>query len=648
MAKIMSRMMKRDEQGMALMVALFALLLLSGIGLCMVLASTTETRIDANYGGSLRSYYAAHSGLEEVRDRISYPRSTALPTGLANFLPADIAGNAGGVLYVLNPEGGETVDPTDLSSPYFDDQLCHDYNSGVTVRDSRCTAVPATANWMLASQNAAPSTAPTSVALGYKWVRINMKTNRIAAPYFVDQKGDPATLDTRVCWDGKTEQLLPGGVTPACDANGMLPVYMLTSLAMAQGTRNLLRAEVVGSSIRPPGAITMEVGSSTSTNPVPATFTLPPTSNLALIPTTSIDGRPHDINGASSTACSPVSALASNTPQGTASLQNGLNNLRLAIVQAANSSCNADGSSVSASNPCTPPLAWVRGTGTNPRFTTTTVSASPTPTPVPMPTPTPTPVAIPTPTPSSSGNDSHGGHGGGDDGNPSPAPTPILVLPMPTPTPTPAPTPIPTTPTTDCSTSTANCYRNLDLSATQLSSTPLFVGNPGNSGDPAAYQSQTPNVVANENQAVLDYIASRKASNTNYYELASTGLNPAQTYGSPAQPVVLVITDSSLKLLNTSLTGFGILQVPNDFEVQSSNLQWTGIVMVRSSSGKFLINSGTTGTINGALMLQAGNQFVLTTSNAGAAFKITYSCDAIDVAMGSRSLKIVSHTETSY
>jgi len=89
MAKIMSRMPKRDEQGMALLVSLFALLLLSGIGLCMVLASTTETRIDANYGGGLRSYYSAHSGLEEVRDRISFVSSSSSPTGLANFLPTD-------------------------------------------------------------------------------------------------------------------------------------------------------------------------------------------------------------------------------------------------------------------------------------------------------------------------------------------------------------------------------------------------------------------------------------------------------------------------------------------------------------------------------------------------------------------------------
>ena len=74
----------------------------------------------------------------------------------------------------------------------------------------------------------APPTAPTVKA-------------DCSPPYYVDQKGDPATLDTRVCWDGETEQLSPGGT---CDANGMQPVYMLTSLATAQGTRNLLRAEV--------------------------------------------------------------------------------------------------------------------------------------------------------------------------------------------------------------------------------------------------------------------------------------------------------------------------------------------------------------------------------------------------------------------
>ena len=153
--------------------------------------------------------------------------------------------------------------------------------------------------------------------------------------------------------------------------------------------------------------------------------------------------------------------------------------------------------------------------------------------------------------------------------------------------------------------------------------------------------------MVNENQALLDYIAARKAANADYYEVASTSL--ASIYGSASQPVVLVITDTSLKMLNTSLTGYGILVVPNDFEIQNSTLQWTGIVMVRSSLGQFLVNTGATGFIRGALMLQSGNQFTLATTTVGAGgFKIAYSCQAIDLAMGSQALKVVSRTETSY
>jgi hypothetical protein len=263
MAKIMTRTKRRNEQGMALLLALFTLLLLSGIGLCMILASTTETRIDANYGGSLRSYYAARSGLEEVRDRINLPTNSQI--SLATMLPQDIAGNMNGftgVLYVLNPTGGEVVDPTDPASPYYDDQLCHDYNSGVSVSNSKCTVQPSTANWNL-TQPAAQSPAQQA-PLGYKWVRINIKTNRMAAPYYVDQVGAAATLDSRICWDGEAEQLTPGTTNPSCEANGMQTVYMLSSLAATaqtggpNGSHKLLRLEVVAPSIRPPGVITME------------------------------------------------------------------------------------------------------------------------------------------------------------------------------------------------------------------------------------------------------------------------------------------------------------------------------------------------------------------------------------------------------
>ena len=77
----MNKSKRREERGMAVLLALFALLLLSAIGLLMVTASTTETHIDANYGSSLKAYYAARSGLEEVRDRVKYPSSAS---GLAS------------------------------------------------------------------------------------------------------------------------------------------------------------------------------------------------------------------------------------------------------------------------------------------------------------------------------------------------------------------------------------------------------------------------------------------------------------------------------------------------------------------------------------------------------------------------------------
>src|SRR5262245_7588270 len=106
MTKVVAKARARKERGMALLLTLFALLLLSGIGLFMVLSSNTEARIDANYGSSMRAYYAARSGLEEVRARVRYASPATLggsQGGLADLLPTDIAGNSNGVLYILNP-----------------------------------------------------------------------------------------------------------------------------------------------------------------------------------------------------------------------------------------------------------------------------------------------------------------------------------------------------------------------------------------------------------------------------------------------------------------------------------------------------------------------------------------------------------------
>ena len=496
MAQITANTKARKERGMALLLALFMILLLSAIGLFMVLSSNTETRIDANYSNDLRSHYAARSGLEEVRDRMKYPSNPtgAGPAGgLSDLLPQDVTGNANGVLYVLNPANGETVDPTDPNSPYFDDELCHDYNSGVAAKDTKCTVLPGTANWNLPPQYSRPST----VQLGYKWIRVNMKTNRIADPYFVDQTGTSAPLDTRVCWDGMTEQLSPGGTSPSCDVNGMQTVYMLTSLAATSqvgglnGSRKLLRFEVVAPSIRPAGIVTLG-----------ATTAAPVLSSSAGIPAIALDGRPHNLDGTLATAgsCSAIAPLATDSAPGTTQLEQALNLVRKGIVTKANASCNADGTGLNR-NICTPGLWWVRGTDPPPatRFVTdnsgTSSSGS---------------TGSTTSTGTSTSGSSSGGPGGpgSDDGgsssggsghhhhHPSGAPDPSGA----------------------CDPTSHSCFTNLDLAAPELFATSAvtgtrvpvvtlpsdgiapFTGGAGNQTDATIYQPGSVNTISDEIQ----------------------------------------------------------------------------------------------------------------------------------------------------
>lgn len=602
---------RNQEHGAALLLALFALLLLSAIGALMYLTAVTETHVGANYSNNLGAYYAANSGLLEVRDRLNFPAANG---GLADKLPTDIAGNSNGVLYVLNKVGGEVVDPTDPSNKYFDTQLCHDYNSSVDA-GSRCTEPPAAPNWNLTSQSAAVTANP----LPYKWVRINMKTNRIAAPYFVDGDGTTAPLDTPVCWDGQREQLSPGGANPQCDANGMQNVYMLTSLAATSGltanaARRLLRFEVVPPSIRPPAAITLDAGN------------LGPSLGSG-IPGTIVDGHVHDITGAPVSSpvnnrCSDVAALATDAPQSSTQMEQALNNLRLSIVQTANSSCSASGNGING-NSCPPGLWWVRGAGPLPRFITQ--------------------IQVP----NSSGNNGGPGPSGDDKSN--------------------------NFTTVPCTSANASCYTNLNLASPELmanaasvvpnSNPPVlnvsypsdkpapFTGNSGNQTDVSIYQASTPATLSDEITAV-GKLVNASVSLPNYY--AVTAANLAPSYGDAGHPAIVVITDPSLAL-QTSLSGYGILVVPSDFEVHAQ-LQWTGIVLVKppdptsttgTSTAQFALGNGGGGFINGALMIQSPTANLIT-SSPGVAFKVSYSCAAIDMAFSSLPFKVVSSSETSF
>jgi hypothetical protein len=154
---------RRPEEGIALLIAIFVLLLISVVAIALLVSSGTETALGANYRASSTVYYAALAGLEEARGR-SLPKN---PNSFGLSVPALVYGTTlplGNAVYVLNQLPGETIVPWDSSDKYYDNEYQREFgvvpssNSSVTsVWDNNVQGIPG----------------PT-----FKWVRINAVTEQ--------------------------------------------------------------------------------------------------------------------------------------------------------------------------------------------------------------------------------------------------------------------------------------------------------------------------------------------------------------------------------------------------------------------------------------------------------------------------------------
>src|SRR5215475_14492827 len=89
---------KREERGIALILTIFGLLLLTAVAAAMMFSSDSETQIAMNYRDSQTSSYAAVAGLQEARDRI-HPVFGDL--AVAGYLPTDMPDGGTPGSYVL-------------------------------------------------------------------------------------------------------------------------------------------------------------------------------------------------------------------------------------------------------------------------------------------------------------------------------------------------------------------------------------------------------------------------------------------------------------------------------------------------------------------------------------------------------------------
>lgn len=169
MLKTKSRKFRKQEEGVALLISIFVLMIVSAVALAMVFATTTESSLAGNYKLSTTARYAAMAGLEEARGRMLPKSPNYFNTTNAGFMPATgIALAVGQVRYILNPAPGEVVAPTNLASSttYPDNEYQQEYNASVT------TAVSQSLN------SVSPLNNGTIPGPNYKWVRITPATEK--------------------------------------------------------------------------------------------------------------------------------------------------------------------------------------------------------------------------------------------------------------------------------------------------------------------------------------------------------------------------------------------------------------------------------------------------------------------------------------
>ena len=251
-----------QQRGVALIFCLLALVLLTAVTTALILMSSTETMINANYRTEEIAYFAAKSGIYEALDRMQQSNSSSI----ASQIPTAAPSASGGVLYLINAATGQTVKPWDTTNAYYDDEFCHEgYSiSGMTSNppDVPCTTLPTGSTWYTTVNSNYPWSG-TSAAIPYEWVRINWKqnnsisylsggTNPVISTYAVN-----GSSSTPICYNGGSEVLLnpPAGATApySCtqyltcgptSSNFGTPVLLITTLAVtSNGSRQMVQAE---------------------------------------------------------------------------------------------------------------------------------------------------------------------------------------------------------------------------------------------------------------------------------------------------------------------------------------------------------------------------------------------------------------------
>ena len=177
---------RQKEAGIALLIAIFVLLLIGVVAIALIVSSNTESALAGNYRSSTGVYYAALAGVEEARARLRPNDPNSFKnTWPAFFPPPGTPLAIGTVGYVLNPS------PTDnagaMLASYPDTEYDNEFGPGSLGAANVQTTQSV---WNRNPLSGLPFPGPF-----YKWVRINAVSER--------------SLNLDVDADGRADSITP-------------------------------------------------------------------------------------------------------------------------------------------------------------------------------------------------------------------------------------------------------------------------------------------------------------------------------------------------------------------------------------------------------------------------------------------------------
>src|SRR5260370_24660044 len=123
-----------SERGVAIVIAIFTLMLISVVATAMILMSGTDSAIKSNYKSAMHAFYDAKAGLEEGRGRLFWPNpNIPNPAATCVFPTPRAVLPVTRVCYIVNPSD---VNPLELSAsnPYADFE--YKQERGIAVTDA--------------------------------------------------------------------------------------------------------------------------------------------------------------------------------------------------------------------------------------------------------------------------------------------------------------------------------------------------------------------------------------------------------------------------------------------------------------------------------------------------------------------------------